>query len=101
MSERNGVDLALLDSAGRLESIARDVESVDASVPILCGVAANKLRALLGATATELPQVGDCPQAVGLLLDRVAAELATFDREPAVIEALALVRSARREVEVS
>lgn len=101
MSETSDVDVALLNSADRLEAIARHVESVDASVPILCGVAANKLRALLGATTTALAQVDDCPAAVALLLDGVAAELAGFDGELAVNEALALVRSARRELEVS
>ncbi len=101
MSETSGVDSALMNSAGCLEPIARDVESVDASVPILCGVAATKLRAQLGATASGFSQVDDCPSAVGLLLDRVAAELAGFDGEPAAIEALARVRSARRQLEVS
>jgi hypothetical protein len=75
MNATSGVDLALVNSAGRLESIARDVESVDASVPILCGIAANRLYALLGVAASELPQVTDHPQAIARLLHHVTAEL--------------------------
>ncbi len=99
MNETSSVNLALLSSAGCLESIARDVESVDASVPILCGVAANRLRALLGLTARELPQVTDHPRAIVSLLDRVTAELSGLDPDPVVHEVLSLVGVARSHLE--
>ncbi len=101
MNETSGVDLVLLSAVGCLESIARDVESVDASVPILCGVAANRLRALLGVTASELPRVRDRPQAIARLLDRLAGELSRLDPDLVVGEVLSLVRTARRHLEES
>ncbi len=99
MNETSGVNSARLNSAGRLESIARDVESVDASVPILCGVAANRLRTQLGVTVCELPQVTDHPRAIVSLRDRVMGELLGLDPDPIVGEALSLVRTARRHLE--
>ena len=94
-------DCALLRSAGWLESIARDVESVDACVPILCGIAANRLYALIGVTATDLPHVTDRPQTIERLLDCVTAELSDVDADPIAGEAVSLVRAARRLLEAS
>lgn len=85
--------------AAALDTIARGAESVDASVPILCGLAANRLYALLGVTAAELPRATDHPQVIARLLDRVAAELSGFDPDPVGGEALSLVAAARRHLE--
>lgn len=99
MTETRGVDVALLNAASRLESLARDAESVDASVPILCGMAANRLFALLGITASELPSVVDQPDEIARLLGRIAFDLAGPYRDPGVHEVLAMVAAARRHLE--
>lgn len=101
MSETVGGDLALLACAGHLASIAREAESVDASVPILCGVAAHKLCALLGVTTRELPQASDDPREIAWLLGSIVAGLASLEGDPGVREVLTLVRAARREMDVS
>lgn len=85
--------------AAALDTIARSAESVDASVAMLCGLAANRLYALLGVTASELPRVRDRPRAIARLLDRVAGELSHLDPDPAVGEALSLIRTARCHLE--
>lgn len=63
------------------------------------GLAANKLYALIGVTASELAQVTDHRQTIAWFLDRVAAELSGLDPDPVVGEVLSLVRTARRRVE--
>lgn len=99
MSETSGGDLADLEGVGYLEAIARDAESVDASVPILCGIAANRLYASLGVTATNLPEMSDHPQAIARLLDSVAAELSGLARDPVLDDVLSLVSAARHHLE--
>ncbi|WP_073386306.1 hypothetical protein [Jatrophihabitans endophyticus] len=101
MSETSGVDSVLLSAARCLESIARDVESVDACAPILCGIAANRLYALLGVSAGELPDITDHPQTIGRLLDCVTTELSELSANPVVSEAVSLVGAARRHLEES
>lgn len=82
MSETNGGDLAPLNCVGHLEAIARDVESVDASVPILCGIVANRLYAMLGATVSELPEIVDHPREIARLLSSVTGERSDRGRGP-------------------
>ncbi|MGI8677377.1 MAG: hypothetical protein ACR2LX_01550 [Jatrophihabitans sp.] len=101
MSDTSGMNRVLLNSARRLETVAREVESVDGSVAVLCGIAANRLYALLGVAASELPHVTDHPRTIARLLDHVTAELSELDADPIVGEAVSLVGAARRHLEAS
>lgn len=92
---------AIMRHAATLEMIARDAESVDASVPILCGIAANRLYAAQGEAAGELLAFVDRPGATETMLGGVADALSGSDSDPVVTDVLSLVRSAQRELERS
>lgn len=87
--------------AATLEMIARDAESVDASVPILCGIAANRLYTALGEAAGVVLEFVDPPGATETMLGGVAHALTVWGADPVVEEVLPLVRTAQRELEGS
>lgn len=92
-----GEQITMTECAAMLDAVARGAESVDASVPILCGMAAHQLW-VAGPGEAIILQIIDDPTAIAAFLAAVVDALYGMPANAATERALRLIWSVQREL---